>query len=130
MAYLVSPVLPDSADHNLEVGRLTGTLLDVNVTDSLAWHTYRYDQLVEASEEEITNLESTARGMAFNMGLPFTQLALAYQARGDQERTMANLERAARLVADPQIKAALQQMRLEPFIGPTDSPRTDSMPRP
>jgi hypothetical protein len=130
MTYLVSPVVPDTSNHNLEIGRLTGTLLDVNVTDSLAWHTYRYDKLIDASEAEIANLESTARGMAFNLGLPFTQLALAYQARGDQARTMANLERAAKLVADPNIKAALQQMQLEPFTGPSDSTRPDSQPRP
>jgi hypothetical protein len=129
MTYLVSPVVPDTSNPNLEFGRLTGTLLDVNVTDSLVWHTYRYDKLMDASEEEIANLESTARGMAYNLGLPFTQLALAYQARGDRARTMTNLERSAKLVADPQIVEALQQMRLEPFTGPTDSPRTDSLPR-
>jgi hypothetical protein len=85
--------------------------------------------MIDASEEEIAGLESTARGMAFNLGLPFTQLALAYQARGDQQRTMENLERAAKLVGDPQIKSALQQMRMEPFTGPADSPAGDSPPR-
>lgn len=130
MAYLVSPVAPDTSNPDLDVGRLTGTLLDLKTTDSLAWHTYRYDRLIEASEEEIANLESTARGMAFNLGLPFTQLALAYQARGDRERTIANLERAAKLVADPQIKSALQQLQMEPFTAPTDSPVADTLPRP
>lgn len=129
MAYLVSPVVPDTANHDLEIGRLTGTLLDVRTTDSLVWHTYRYGGLLEASEADIANLEPTARGMAFNLGLPFTQLALAYQSRGDRERTVANLERAAKLVADGQIKEALQQLRMEPFTGPTDSPQTDSLPR-
>ena len=129
MTYLVSPVVPDTTNPDITVGRLTGTLLDIRTTDSLAWHTYRYDKLLEASEEEIAELESTARGMAFNMGLPFTQLALAFQARGDQERTLANLERAAKLVADPQIKAALQQIRMEPFTNPVDSTAADSLPR-
>ena len=129
MTYTVSPVLPDTSNPDLTIGRLTGTLLDVRTTDSLAWHTYRYDKLIEASEEDIANLESTARGMAFNLGLPFTQLALAFQARGDQQRTMLNLERAAKLVADPQIKAALEQLRLEPFTGPADSQPVDSLPR-
>ena len=129
MAYLVSPVVPDTANHDLEIGRLTGTLLDVRTTDSLVWHTYRYDGLLEATEDEIASLEPTARGMAFNLGLPFTQLALAYQTRGDRERMLANLERAARLVADGQIKEALQQLRMEPFTGPPDSPRADSLPR-
>jgi hypothetical protein len=127
MTYLVSPVVPDTTNPDLAIGRLSGTLLDIRVTDSLAWHTYRYDGLIEASEAEIEGLESTARGMAFNLGLPFTQLALAYQSRGDRERMIANLERAAKLVADPQIKAALQQLRLEPFIGPGDSAPRDTL---
>jgi hypothetical protein len=129
MAYLVSPVVPDTTNRDIEIGRLTGTLLDVRTTDSLAWHTYRYDRLIESSETDIASLESTARGMAFNLGLPFTQLALAFQSRGDRERTVANLERAAKLVADPQIKQALEQIRLEPFTGPVDSPALDSPPR-
>ncbi len=125
MAYLVSPTAPDTTNPGLEIGRLTGTLMDLIVTDSLAWHTYRYSGLLEASEEAVSNLEPTARGMAFNLGLPFTQLALAYQARGDRDRTLANLERAAKLVADPQIKQALQQIRMEPLTGP-DSQRPDT----
>jgi hypothetical protein len=128
MAYQVSPTVPDTAGSGIEVGRLTGTLLDVPTTDSLAWHTYRYDGLLESTEEEIADLESTARGMAFNLGLPFTQLALIYQARGDNERTIANLEHAAKLVADPQIKDALRQIRMQPFTGPADSPRSDTLP--
>jgi hypothetical protein len=128
MAYLVSPTRPDTTTPDLAIGRLTGTLLDVKTTDSLAWHTYRYDRLLEASDEEIQNLESTARGMAFNLGLSYTQLAVFYQERGDRERTVANLERSAKLVADPQIREALQQLRMEPFTGP-DSPRADSLPR-
>jgi hypothetical protein len=63
--------------------------------------------------------------MAYNLGLPFTQLALAYQANGNREQMLANLERAAKLVPDPNIKAALQQMRMEPFLG-ADSPPADS----
>jgi hypothetical protein len=60
--------------------------------------------------------------MAYNVGLPFTQLALAYQAQGNRERMLANLERAAKLVPDPNIKAALQQMRMEPFLGTDSTP--------
>jgi hypothetical protein len=126
MAYQVSPVVPDTTNPDLAIGRLTGTLLDVRVTDSLAWHTYRYDRLLQASDQEIAGLEPTARGMAFNLGLPFTQLALAFQERGDRERAVANLERAAKLTSDPQIQAALRQMMVEPFTGPPDSTPVDS----
>jgi hypothetical protein len=129
MTYLVSPVVPDTSNPDLAIGRLTGTLLDLRTTDSLAWHTYRYDKLLEASEDEVAGLESTARGMAYNLGLPFTQLALAYEARGDEERKLANVGRALKLITDPQLRDALQQMSLGGFIGPADSPPADSLPR-
>ena len=103
-----------------------GTMMDLTTTDSLAWHTYRYAGLLEASDEEIEELESTARGMAFNLGLPFAMLANAYEGRGDRTRVVANLERAAKLLADPQIRAALEQIRMEPFTG-RDSPASDSL---
>jgi hypothetical protein len=125
----VSPVAPDTTNPDLAVGRLTGTLIDLRTTDSLAWHTYRYDKLLEASDEEVANLESTARGMAFNLGLPFFQLALAFEARGDQERKLANIGRALKLISDSQLRAALQQMSLSEFTSPLDSPPADSLPR-
>jgi hypothetical protein len=120
LAYRVSPTLPDTTQ--LDTRRLYGSLLDVATTDSLAWHVYRYSGLIEATEQQIDRLEPTASGMAYNVGLPFTQLALAYQAQGNRERMLANLERAAKLVPDPNIKAALQQMRLEPFLGTDSTP--------
>ncbi|MEP7324639.1 MAG: DUF2723 domain-containing protein [Gemmatimonadota bacterium] len=123
LAYRVSPTVPDTT--GLDTRRLYGALLDVATTDSLAWHTFRYAGLLEATEEEIANLEPTASGMAYNLGLPFTQLALAYQGLGDREHMLANLERAAKLVPDPNIKVALDQMRLAPFLG-TDSTNPDS----
>lgn len=123
LAYRVSPTIPDTT--NLDTRRLYGALLDVATTDSLAWHVYRYSGLIEATEKQIEDLEPTASGMAYNLGLPFTQLALAYQAQGNRDRMVANLERAAKLVPDPNIKAALEQMRLEPFLG-SDSTATDS----
>ena len=39
---------------------------------------------------------------------------------------LANLERAAKMVPDPNIKAALQQMQTDPLFGP-DSPRADTV---
>src|SRR6185312_12096225 len=126
LAYRVSPTPPDTT--RLDTRRLYGSLLDVATTDSLAWHVYRYSGLIEATEQQIDALEPTASGMAYNLGLPFTQLALAYQAQGNRERMMANLERAARLVPDPNIKSALLQMQTQPFLGadstPADTTRT------
>jgi hypothetical protein len=127
LTYRVNPTLPDTTGPGIDTRRLYGTLLDVRATDSLAWHTYRYSGLIGASEKDIEQLDPTASGMAYNLGLPFTQLALAYQAQGDRDKMIANLERAAKLVPDPNIKAALDQIRLTPFLGP-DSARADSTP--
>jgi tetratricopeptide (TPR) repeat protein len=127
LTYRVNPTLPDTTGPGIDTRRLYGTLLDVRATDSLAWHTYRYSGLIGASEKDIEQLDPTASGMAYNLGLPFTQLALAYQAQGDRDKMIANLERAAKLVPDPNIKAALDQIRLTPFLGP-DSARVDSTP--
>lgn len=125
LAYEVSPVAPDTTSPDLQ--RLYGSLLDVRTTEALAWHTYRFAGLLNAREDQIGNLEPTARGMAFNMGVPFTQLALAYQARGERDKMVENLERASKLVPDPNVKEALRQLQLEPLTGPTDSQRIDSL---
>jgi hypothetical protein len=127
MAFLVSPTAPLADDPRIAPGRMTGTLLDIATTDSLAWHTYRYDRLLQAGEDQVAHLESTARQMAYNLGIPFAQLAIAYQERSDRERTLSNLERAATLISDPQFKEALLQMRMEPFTGPADTPRADTL---
>ncbi|MEO8294712.1 MAG: DUF2723 domain-containing protein [Gemmatimonadota bacterium] len=127
MAYQLTPAMPDTTSPDIDARRVYGTLLDIKTTEELAWHTYRYAGLLDASEEEITGLETTARGMAFNLGVPFTQLALAYQARGNREKMIANLERAAKLVSDPNIKSALHELRMEPFTGGPDSARIDTL---
>ncbi len=127
LAYGVRPTLPDTTSPDIDTRRLYGSLLDVRTTDSLAWHTYRYSGLLEASEKEIERLDPTASGMAYNLGLPFTQLALAYQSAGQRDRMAANLERAVKLVPDPNIRSALEQMRLQPFLG--DSAGADTAAR-
>ncbi|MEO8199123.1 MAG: hypothetical protein ABI679_01255, partial [Gemmatimonadota bacterium] len=127
MAFELQSTTPDSTSPDIDSRRVDGTALDVKTTEALAWHTYRYAGLLDATEQDVENLEPTARGMTYNLGVPFTQLALAYQARGDREKMLANLERASRLVSDPNIKDALRQLQLEPFTGITDSQRADSL---
>jgi tetratricopeptide (TPR) repeat protein len=95
---------------------ITGSTLDLPITRELAWNTYRYAGLLD---QERTALDDTNRSFAATLGLPFTQMAYAYEVLGDYEQTVANLERAAALSPNPAVSAALQELR---FRGP---PRGD-----
>ena len=119
LAYQLSPGMPDTTSPRIDTRRLYGTLLDVVTTDSLLWHTYRYSGLL--SVRSIEKLDPTTRGMAWNLGIPYAELAFAYQARGERDRAIANLERAATLISDPGVRSALSSMKLEPLTGPADS---------
>jgi hypothetical protein len=110
LGFRIEPTLPDSNSAELDGSRIFGTLLDVPLTERLLWETYRYGKLLEPHDED---LESTSAGIANNLGLPFAQLANAYDARGNTEQAVRNLERAALLSPSPAIKAALSQLLLE-----------------
>ena len=58
-------------------------------------------------------LEPTSAGIANNLGLPFAQVANAYENRGDLDRAVKNLERASVISTNPAIKEALSQVLLE-----------------
>ncbi len=109
LVFRLQTTLPDSTDRRLDDSRLAGSLLDVARTDRLVWETYRYGGLLEGDP---TRLESTSRMFASTLSLPVTQLAYAYEARGDLDATQRNLERAAALSPNPNLRVALEQMRL------------------
>ncbi|MGE3526843.1 MAG: hypothetical protein AB7I33_13060, partial [Gemmatimonadales bacterium] len=115
LVYRVSTTPVDTTKFNVDTRRVYGALLDVGRTDTLVWQVYRYAGLLDG--KNLDHLENTGRGMAWNLGIPFTQLAFAYQARGDRQRMIANLERASQLVPDPNLREALRQARLEPLTG-------------
>jgi hypothetical protein len=99
---------------------ITGSTLDVATTERLAWDTYRYAELLE---RDAVRLDGTNRNFSASLSLPFTQLAYAFEAIGDYDRTVANLKRAATLSPNPAVTAALRQLQ---FDGPPtgDSPAT------
>lgn len=103
LVFRVDPVAPDSADPALQRGSFGGAILDVPLTDSLAWITYRYAGLDDRRPRE---LESTSTAFRNSLGIPFRQLAAAYYARGDSVRSLRNLERAARLSDDEGLRRA------------------------
>jgi hypothetical protein len=112
--------LVDTTRPEVDMQRILGVALDVPMTDSLLWHTYRYAELME---RDAPNIEPTAAGVANNLSLPFAQLAYAYEARGNRERAVENLTRAGRLSTNPALARALQTLIASPEDQPVGPPR-------
>jgi hypothetical protein len=106
LVFRLDPVAPDPADPRLDRSRLSGAMLDVALTDSLAWTTYRYGGL--EGRHGGLRLETTSEAFLNSLSIPFTQLAYAYTARGDSTRAISNLRRAALLSDDPSFRQALE----------------------
>ncbi len=101
LAMVLEPTPIDTTNANYDFRRLMGVPLDVRMTARLLDETYRYARLLEAPARE---LETTSKGIASTLGLPFTQLAFAMRVRGDSARMAHYLERAARLSGNPALK--------------------------
>lgn len=115
----LQPSPPDSLAPGIDRQRLAGALLDLPMTARLVWETYRYGGLRTRSAGA---LEVTSRSFASTLALPPTQLAYAYQTRGDESMMVRNLELAFQLSPNPALAAALSQVRLRPFLPVADSP--------
>jgi hypothetical protein len=89
--------------------RLAGAPLDIPTTERLVWETYRYGGLLQG---DVTKLESTSASIASTLSLPFTQLAYAYSARGQQDKLLRTLERAMQLTPNPSLRTALAELRI------------------
>jgi hypothetical protein len=118
LVMMLNPALPDSTRPTIDTHRLAGALLDVHVTERLVWETFRYAGL---SPGHSTDLDVTSRSFASTLSLPPTQLAYAYQTRGDEQMMVRNLELAAALAPNPAIAAALAQVRALPRPAAPDS---------
>jgi len=101
---------PDTAEPWITPASITGVPLDVPLTEHLVWETFRYGGLLE---HDLRNQDDTNASFSATLSLPFTQLAYAYEALGDSDRTITNLERAYALAPNPAIAAALSQIRLD-----------------
>ena len=73
---------------------LFGVPMNVQRTDSLAWHVFRYSKLFEA---DTLMLEPTARNIATNLSYPFYSLGNAYELLGEREKALDNLLRGYHL---------------------------------
>jgi len=102
----LEPTKPDTASAGIDTHRMFGVALDLPMTERLLFETYRYADLLAGPHGE---LEPTAAGIAQTLGVPFTQVAFAAEARGDFATMVRYLERAVLLSSNPAIRSALDQ---------------------
>jgi hypothetical protein len=100
----LEPAPVDTTNPRYDLRRLMGAPLDVPFSERLVNETYRYARLLEGPHRE---LETTARGIASTLGLPYTQLAFATEVRGDSARLRRYVQRAALLTGNPALKSIL-----------------------
>jgi hypothetical protein len=109
LGFALRPNFPDTTSPAIDTRRLAGAPLDLPTTERLVWETYRYGKLLEG---DVTKLESTSASIASTLSLPFTQLAYAYSARGQQDKLLRALERAMQLTPNPALRNALAELRV------------------
>jgi transmembrane protein TMEM260 (protein O-mannosyltransferase) len=110
LGFVLRTSRPDTTSPALDLRRLAGAPLDVPTTERLVWEAYRYGGLLQG---DVTKLESTSASIASTLSLPFTQLAYAYSARGQQEKMQRALDRAVQLSPNPALRAALAELRVK-----------------
>jgi len=110
LAVRVLDSLPDSTDTRYDFRRMMGAPLDLVVTDSLLMDTYRYAGLLQGGAD---GLDPTPLTTAATLGVPFTQMAYAAEARGDLTAMVRYLEAASRLSTNPAIRATLQELKAQ-----------------
>ncbi|HET9514735.1 MAG TPA: DUF2723 domain-containing protein [Gemmatimonadales bacterium] len=102
------PEPPDTTSGRYDLRRMLSAPLDLPVTDSLIFGTYRYADLLARGAR---GLESTAASTAATLGIPFTQMAYAYLGQGDTAAAIRYLEPATRLSNNPAIKQMLDDLK-------------------
>ncbi len=105
LGFELLPARPDTTASDLDLHRLAGVPLDVPTSERLVFDTYRYAGLVERGGE---GLESTSGSVAATLGLPPALLVYAYATRGEREKLERAVNLAARLSANPDLRAALR----------------------
>ncbi len=124
LGYAILPTPPDTTAPGI-VGNVIGQWpVDLDVTDSLAWHTYRYARLLDG---EPAQLDPSVAVQARALSYPFTALGFAHAELGQIDTALANLARAVQLSDDPAVRGAYEQLRSRQFQAPL--PPADSTAR-
>jgi len=99
--------------------RVLGVPLDLATTERLVWETYRYAGLASGAHGD---LEPTAAGVANNFAIVLSQLAYAFEARGDHDNAARNVAMAGRVSANPSLGWALTNLLTQPYAGSDSRP--------
>ena len=102
---------PDTTDPNFDLRRLAGAPLDVPATETLAFETYRYGDLLARGAAD---LDPTSASAAASLALPLIQLVYAHQTTGDRERTERAMQAAVKISPNPQLRLALEELLAAP----------------
>jgi hypothetical protein len=105
LAFRLETTTPDTTRPGIVRGGIGGVLIDVPLTRTLAWETYRYGPLLT---EDTRRLESTSASIASTLSIPFSLLAYADDVQGDTASVKKQLERAARIAPSEALEAALE----------------------
>jgi hypothetical protein len=97
---------PDTSMPGIIAGGVGGRLVDLPLTETLLWRTYRYGALLEPGNDG--EFESTSASIASTLSIPFTLIAYHHDQRGDSAAVVKNLERAQQLAPSAALEAALQ----------------------
>ncbi|HEX5633271.1 MAG TPA: hypothetical protein VFX50_08590, partial [Gemmatimonadales bacterium] len=104
IAFRLEVQKPDTTQPGILQGGVGGNLIDVPLTEQLAWETYRYGPLLH---EDARYLESTSASIASTLSIPFSLLAYAADVRGDTAGVVRQLEQAARIAPSEALESAL-----------------------
>ncbi len=102
---------PDTTNPGLDLRRLAGAPLDVASTETLAFETYRYGDLLARGAAE---LDPTSASAAASLALPLIQLVYAHQHTGDRERMERAMQAAVKISPNPQLRQALEELLAAP----------------
>jgi hypothetical protein len=106
IGFRLETALPDTTQPGLIGGGVGGRLVDLPLTETLLWQTYRYGPLL--GPENDGDLESTSASIASTLSIPFTLIAYHHDQRGDSAAVLKNLERAQQIAPSPALEAALK----------------------
>ncbi len=102
---------------------ILGIPVDLPRTDSLVWNIYRYAGLLEADTLE---LDPTNRNITSNLSLPFLTLFRAYDALGDDENALRNLQMVYQLTPSAEVRRLLDQAEAAVLVGDVPEVLSDS----
>ena len=114
LGYAILPAPADTMAPGMAGGVVGEWPVNVALTDTLAWHTYRYARLLDGAPAV---LDPSVALQAHALSYPFTVLGFVYAEKGQGARALRNLARAVQLNDDPALRSAYDQLQAHQFEG-------------